>query len=197
MAERTRTDGQKRREELLDAALHCFTQRGVLATGVEEIRKQAGASPSSVYHHFDGLRGITVALLLRTFERAARHMAKPVLAATTAEAAARALVESYLEWALEHREEARFMYQAMAVELGEDRDPLLQAKANLTRPIFDHLNTFAQTGDLPDWPPTVLAVVLLGPTHDACRRLLSGKNLDTRWMRDTLPDLAWRAVKPR
>jgi AcrR family transcriptional regulator len=193
----TRADGLKRREELLDAALRCFDQHGVLTTGIEQIRRQAQASPSSVYHHFDGLAGITSALLLRTFERAAGHMAERVLAATTAEAAVRALVESYLEWVLEHREEARFMYQAMALELGDDRQPLLQAKATLNRPIVDHLNTFAQNGDLPDWPPTALAVVLLGPTHDACRRLLSGKNLDTRWIRDTLPELAWRAVKPR
>jgi AcrR family transcriptional regulator len=195
MIERTRADGLKRREELLDAALRCFTEHGVLATGIEEIRKEARASPSSVYHHFDGLRGITVSLLLRTFQRATSHIASRLLPATTGEDAVRALVDSYLEWALANRDEARFMYQAMALELGEDRQPLLQAKGELYQPLLDHLATFTKQGQLPDWPPQALLVVLLGPSHDACRRLLSGAKLDTRWMRETLPQLAWRAVR--
>src|SRR5688572_8469073 len=97
---RMRADGLRRREALLDAALRCFAQHGVLDTGIEASRKQAGASPSSVYHHFDGLTGLTTALLVRTFERAVAHMNARVLTTTTAEAAVRALVASYLDWAL-------------------------------------------------------------------------------------------------
>jgi AcrR family transcriptional regulator len=192
----TRVDGRRRRQALLDAALRCFTERGVLATGIEEIRRQAGASPSSVYHHFDGLTGLTAALLVRTFERATEHMATRVLATRTADVAVRAFVDSYLEWALAHQDEARFMYQGMALELGEDRQTLLARKAELQRPLFEHLARFAAAGQLPDWPPLALDVVLLGPSHDACRRFLSGAELDAGWMRTTLPELAWRAVRP-
>ncbi|HVG59095.1 MAG TPA: TetR family transcriptional regulator, partial [Hyalangium sp.] len=38
-----RRDGMKRRDALLDAALRCFVKRGVLGTGIEEIRRAAGA----------------------------------------------------------------------------------------------------------------------------------------------------------
>lgn len=196
MATRARADGLRRREELLDAALRCFDHRGVLATGIEEIRKEAGASPSSVYHHFDGLSGLTVALLVRTFDHALSHITERVLATRTAETAVRALVDTFLEWALDHPEEARFMYQAMALELGEDRKALLAKKAELQRPLFEHLARFAQTGDLPNWPPLTLDIVLLGPSHDACRRYLSGADLDAGWMRKKLPELAWRSVHP-
>jgi AcrR family transcriptional regulator len=194
---RTRADGLKRREALLDAALDCFSRRGILGTGIEEIRRQAGASPSSVYHHFDGLAGITAALLVRTFERAVAHMNARVLTTTTGEAAVRALVDAYLEWALGHQDEARFMYQAMALELGEDREALLAAKAALQRPLFDHLAHLAEVGELPDWPPLTLDVALLGPSHDACRRYLAGAELDTVWMRTMLPELAWRSIRLR
>ena len=54
----------------------------------------------------------------------------------------------------------------------------------------------AGAGKLPAWPPVVFDVVLLGPTHEACRRFLAGAALDARWMRATLPELAWRSVKP-
>src|SRR3954464_3868141 len=80
----TRRDGARRRDQLLDAALRCFIKRGVLATGIEEIRKAAGASPSSVYHQFDGLPGVLLALLTRTFERLFGHLAARVTAAGSA-----------------------------------------------------------------------------------------------------------------
>jgi AcrR family transcriptional regulator len=48
-----RQNGVARRQALLDAALQCFAERGMLRTGIEDVRKAAGASPSSVYHLFE------------------------------------------------------------------------------------------------------------------------------------------------
>ncbi|RKH06595.1 TetR/AcrR family transcriptional regulator [Corallococcus sp. CA053C] len=193
-----RRDGIQRRDELLDAALRCFAERGVLGTGIEEIRKAAGASPSSVYHLFDGLSGLTLALLTRTFERLFTHLAARVTVTTRAEAAVLALVDGHLEWVLEHRDEGRFMYQAMSLELGAEGQAALQArKAELLRPVVLHLARFIEAGTLPPWSPLVFDVVLLGPSHEACRRFLAGAPFEPEWMRATLPALAWRSVKPR
>lgn len=194
-----RRDGLKRRDALLDAALRCFVERGVLGTGIEEIRRAAGASPSSVYHLFDdGLPGITLALLTRTFERLFAHLAARVTQTSSAEAAVLALVDGHLEWILRHRDEGRFMYQAMALELGADATDTLQArKAELLTPVVLHLHRFITEGALPPWPPLMFDVVLLGPSHEACRRFLAGAPLDPEWMRATLPGLAWQSVKPR
>lgn len=190
-----RRDGEQRREALLDAALRCFVEQGVLQTGIEDIRKAAGASPSSVYHLFDGLPGLTLALLVRTFERLFGHLCARVLAAETAEGAVRALVDGHLEWVLRHRDEARFMYQAMALELARDGAASLAArKAELLAPMVEHLQPFILSGTLPRWSPLHLDVVLLGPSHEACRRFLAGAPLDPAWMRAELPRLAWRCV---
>ena len=190
-----RRDGERRREALLDAALRCFVEQGVLQTGIEDIRKEAGASPSSVYHLFDGLSGLTLALLVRTFERLFAHLAARVLAARTAEATVTALVDGHLEWVLGHRDEARFMYQATALELGKDNAASLAArKAELLAPVVQHLKPFLASGALPRWSPLLFDVVLLGPSHEACRRLLAGAELDPAWMRRELPRLAWRCV---
>lgn len=193
-----RRDGLKRRDALLDAALRCFVDRGMLGTGIEEIRRAAGASPSSVYHLFDdGLPGITLALLIRTFERLFEHLAARVTSTDTAEEAVIALVDGHLEWILDHRDEGRFMYQAMSLELGADAANTLQArKAELLTPVVLHVQRFIASGSLPPWPPLMLDVVLLGPSHEACRRFLAGAPLDPEWMRATLPPLAWKSVKP-
>lgn len=191
-----RRDGAARREALLDAALRTYAERGVLAAGIEDIRRAAEASPSSVYHLFpDGLPGLTIALLTRTFERLFRHLAERVLPTTTAEAAVRALVDAHLEWIFANRAEAKVMYQAMTLELGaEHAGALAASKSQLLAPVVAHLTPFMRAGALPRWAPPVLDVVLLGAAHEACRRLLAGAPLDTDWLRRTLPLVAWRSV---
>lgn len=187
----------KRRDALLDAALRCFTEQGVLGTGIEEIRRAAGASPSSVYHLFGGLQDLTLALLTRTFERLFTHLAARVTVTATAEAAVMALVDGHLEWILGHRDEGRFMYQATALEFEPGATEALQArKAELLMPVVQHVGRFIAEGTLPPWPPLMFDVVLLGPSHEACRRFLAGAALDPDWMRATLPGLAWRSVNP-
>jgi AcrR family transcriptional regulator len=192
-----RQDGERRREALLDAALQCFVERGVLQTGIEDIRKAAGASPSSVYHLFDGLPGLTLALLVRTFERLFGHLVARVLEQETAEATVLALVDGHLEWVLAHRDEARFMYQAMALELGADTaSTLATRKAELLAPVVAHLVPFIRAGALPRWSPLLFDVVLLGPSHEACRRFLAGAEIEPSWMRSNFPRLAWKCVAP-
>lgn len=198
--EPARRDGLKRRDALLDAALRCFVRRGVLGTGIEEIRREAGASPSSVYHLFEGLPGLILALLTRTFEGLFAHLAERVTPTTRAEQAVMALVDGHLEWILSHPDEGRFMYQATAIEFGADAKGIqgLQArKAELLTPVVVHLSRFIAEGKLPAWSPLVFDVVVLGPSHEACRRFLAGAELDPKWMRATLPGLAWQTVRPR
>ena len=188
-----RKDGRERREAVLDAALRCFVERGVLATGIEDIRKAAGASPSSMYHLFGGLPGIVVALLTRTFERSMTHLSARLSTATTAEEAVHALVDGHLEWVQHNQADARFMYQAMATELaGETRSAVLAAKDELKKPLFAQLARFADT--LPSWSPLTMEFVVLGPAHEACRRYFAGEDVDLAWLRETLPALAWRSL---
>jgi AcrR family transcriptional regulator len=194
-----RADGIRRREALLDAALTCFFERGVLQTGIEDIRKAAGASPSSVYHLFDGLSEITLALLLRTFQRLFDELAARVLAETDARAAVRSLVEAHLDWVRDHPREAHFLYQSIAaVELSPDqRRTLVDAKNTLWQPILEHLLAqLAEASVESRWSALPLEVVLLGPTHEACRRFLAGAEPDMDRMRSTLPDLAWTTIGP-
>jgi len=192
-----RADGRRRRESLLDAALDSFAEGGLLGVGIEQIRRRAGASPSSVYHHFRDIGDLTSALLLRTFEHVTEHMQERLTGASTPEETVRTLVDSFLEWALEHPDEARFMYQAMALELsGEHHRELLEAKARLQAPIFAHLRKLSEAGELPAWPPEHLHSLLLGAAHDACRHYFAGAGMDPAWMRATLPGLAWRSLQP-
>jgi AcrR family transcriptional regulator len=190
-----RRDGKERREALLDAALRCFVRGGLLATGIEEIRKEAGASPSSVYHQFQDRNALVLALLERTFERLFAHLAVRVSEAEGAEGLVKHLVSGHLEWILTHREEGKFLYQATALEFTPEAGATLQArKAEMLAPVAARLVPLVERGELPRWSVLEFDVVLLGPSHEACRRLLAGAPLDVRWMKKTLPELAWRSA---
>lgn len=192
-----RLDGLRRREQLLDAALECLTRQGLLETGIEDVRRAAGASPSSVYHLFDGMRGLVSELLKRTFERLLTHLETALSEATTAEEAIVSLVRAHLQWVSDHRDEARFMYQAMTLELaGDAQGEVLAAKGVAKQPLVAHLQRFVEAGDLPDWEFAVLEDVVMGPSHEACRRFLAGYGPDLTSVCDLLPPLAWKAVAP-
>ena len=190
-----RRDGLRRRDELLDAALACFARRGLLATRIEDIRRAARASPSSVYNLFDGLPSLIATLLARTFERLFAHVTSRGLAEDRLDAAVRALVDGHLEWVLDHEDEARFMYQAMALELAKaQREELAELKARLTVPVMEHLASLAGEGALQAGPASTLEFIVLGPAHEASRRYLAGGPVDLAGLRQLLPHVAWDSV---
>jgi len=190
-----RNAGAARREALLDAALACFEAQGLVRTGIEDIRKTAGANPSSVYHLFKGLPELIAALLERTFVRRYTAVSAKVLAARTARSAVVALVEAHLAWVFSHPAEARFMYQALTLDLvGDYREGLRATKEQLKADIDTHLTKLLATRSTA--APEMVDVVLLGITHQACRTwLLAPQYLDKKWMKKMLPELAWQTAR--
>jgi len=169
--------------------------------GIEDIRKEAGASPSSVYHQFADIEEIVLALLVRIFTSLFEHLTERVGRARTARGAVVALVDGHIEWIAEHPDDGRFMYQAMTLEVGAlgdvSRAVLAAEKARLLQPLEAHLGPFIARGELPPWPPILLDVVVLGAAHEALRRWLAGAaELEPPKLRALLPALAWRSVRP-
>lgn len=170
----------------------------MLGAGIEEIRKEAGASPSSVYHQFSDKNALVVALLERTFERLFSHLEARVGETKGASELVLALVDGHLSWVLSHEPEGRFMYQATALELSPQAgDELQRRKAEMLAPVTAKVAALVACGELPAWSVLQFDVVLLGPSHEACRRYLAGAPLDPAWMRRELPLLALRSVAGR
>lgn len=196
---RRRRDGEQRRRALLEAALRCFDRAGVLGVGIEDIRREAGASPSSVYLQFKDMNALMLALLIEVFTDLFGHMALRLHVLTSARELVCGLVDSHIEWVMNHPSEARFMYQAMTLEVGglspEGRRLLQEKKGELLQPVLAAMFPHLESEQIPAWPPELLDVALLGPAHEALRRWLAGApNLEPEKLRTILPPLACRSI---
>ncbi len=196
-----RSDGARRREEILAAALRCFDAQGLLGVGIEDIRREAGASPSSVYHLVGNRDAVVLALLIDIFEELFAALARSSAQARTGEELVHGLVLTHLDWVESHPVRARFLYQAMAVEhsLGEQgKADLAAAKAAALEPVVRHAAGFVARGELPRWSVVQLEVATLGTAHEALRRWLAGdQDLAPAWLRQHLPDAAWAGLTSR
>lgn len=73
---------EERRDQILDAALTCFTERGFQATSMSDIIAASGLSAGAIYLYFDGKWSIAMAV-------AQRAVGERVLIAITSGAAGR------------------------------------------------------------------------------------------------------------
>ena len=85
---------RSRKDEILQAALACFTDFGVDATTIEMIRDRSGASIGSLYHHFGNKERIIGALYLAGTAEYAALLAEGFAQADSAEACVKVLLVS-------------------------------------------------------------------------------------------------------
>ena len=60
---RTKEEAEKTRQDLLDAALTIFSQKGYEATRLEDIAQAAGVTRGAIYHHFGSKADLFIALV--------------------------------------------------------------------------------------------------------------------------------------
>jgi len=85
-----RSDGQRTRQAILDAALTLFADRGYFGTSLRDIARAVGVRESALYNYFSGKEALFHALIEAMHERRAERMS-PFIEASAGDA--RALLE--------------------------------------------------------------------------------------------------------
>jgi AcrR family transcriptional regulator len=91
-----------RRRDILNAALACFVEKGLVATTIEEIRLAAGASIGSLYHHFASKDDLAAALYVEGLRDYQEGSVAQLRAHTGAEDGVKAAVVHHLRWVMGH-----------------------------------------------------------------------------------------------
>lgn len=182
------------REALLDAALRAFTERGYGSTTMTDVRRAAGASTGSLYHHFPTREHLAAAVWLDALGRFQDGFAAAVEDARTGEAGVKAGVRFHARWCREHPDHARLL-------LG-DQDPAVRAAAadRLTAQndaFFGRvLAWYGAQDDLRPLSLDLLNALWLGPSQELARHwLAAGARPPSDAKVRALADTAWGALR--
>ncbi len=186
-----------RKDEILQAALACFTEHGVDVTNIEMIRDRSGASIGSLYHHFGNKERIIAALYLAGTAQYAELLQRGFASAASAEACVKLLVTSYIDWVVANPDWARFILHSRSrVEAGEMGDALREANRQHFAQILTALAEYRRQGLFKALPDDCFASVVIGPTHDLARNWLAGRTQSNLGeCRELLAQIAWDSVK--
>jgi AcrR family transcriptional regulator len=187
-----------RKQEILDAALDCFTEHGVDATTIDMIRERANASVGSMYHHFGSKDRIAAAVYVEAL--AEHHAAQQVLLARAedAQSGVKAITYSYVDWISAHPEKARFvLYNRGAVAKG-DMGGEMRALARAHRDeVLARFAPWIEKGQLKKLPLELYGSLITGAVHDYARLWLSGRaKADIKAYREIFAEAAWKALQP-
>jgi AcrR family transcriptional regulator len=188
---------RSRKDEILQAALACFTDFGVDATTIEMIRDRSGASIGSLYHHFGNKERIIGALYLAGTAEYAALLAEGFAQADSAEACVKLLVTSYVDWVVVNPDWARFILHSRGrVEASEVGAELREVNRVNFRRILDALAVYRAQGLFKAMPVDCFTSVVIGPTHDFARHWLAGRTQTSlAECRELLAQVAWDSVR--
>jgi AcrR family transcriptional regulator len=179
----------ERKQEILDAALRAFSDKGYAGATVADVRRLSGASTGSIYHHFGDKEGLAAALYLEAL-RDYQHGVLAVLGRESdTEQGIKALVRHHLRWVAARPGLARFL---LAGRPPGAADRLEEMNRELMTAVAEWL---AGRG-LRRMPRDVFYVVLFGPAQEFTRHWLEGR---TRTSIETaersLAEAAWRGLR--
>ena len=189
----TRQESSKR-QALLDAALACFLEHGVVETTMEHVLARSGASVGSLYHHFGGKEGLADALYVECLSTYHHDAFARLEAAADAEAGVRSVVEHHLGWIVGHTDRAKFLLAYRDHEIRPASDEL----RSLNRVFYGQLEHWIGERAVVDLPPLPAVISQwIGPTHNFSRHWLTRQvRVEPDEVQGFLADSAWYALRP-
>lgn len=124
------------RQAILDAALRLFLEKGVAATTMRAIAKEAGLSAGAAYYHFESKEHIIHAFYEHTFETYYDQVCKQLVAAVSLEDAIRIVLEGQLRNATPYHAVSRELMK-VAVDPESPLSPLSEMSAPLRHRVMD------------------------------------------------------------
>jgi AcrR family transcriptional regulator len=161
-----------RRQDILDAALRGFAEKGLAGTTVDEVRERSGASVGSIYHHFGDKEGIAAALYVDVLAGYQGGVLAVLGRGADARATVEGLVRHHLRWVARNRDGARFLLSGRprraASEIAELNQTVFEAMSGW-------LDQEVRAGRVRELPFELFFSLLIGPAQEFCRHWLDGR----------------------
>lgn len=187
------------RDDLLAAGLAVFERDGFEGATVAAIRTRARASNGSFFHFFASKKELAGTLFLEILQRYHAAILRPLKPDLNASDGIGCLIRAHLDWVVNFRREARYLFEISRVEWAEDvRDAQRAQNARLAEGIERWRAPLVERGDLLPMTPVMFLSQLIGPAQIFCRAYLSSRDRnDPRREADVLIACAIRALASR
>jgi AcrR family transcriptional regulator len=177
-----------RRDDILQAALDCFSSAGYEGTTIDDIRSRSGASTGSIYHHFDGKDEIAAELYAEALADYQDGFTA-LLNGGPAERTVKAMVRHHLRWVEANPKRAAFLLASRPAD-SKIRQQNREAFAALEEWRAAHAD------ELRPLSFDAFYAVVIGPAQEASRHHLAGRTkTPLRRLERELADAAWRAIR--
>lgn len=187
----------KRRRQIIEAALECFTQKGLMDTTIEDIRSSAGVSNGSLYHHFKSKEQLAAAVYLEGIIDYQEGMLARLEQCDTARDGIYAIVAFHLEWVKKYPEWARYLFQIPHSDFVEALEESIdRANREFVLRIEAFFKEYIEKRMLKDLPPAVRLSIVLGPCQEYARLMLKNSctiNVDLAITQ--IGESIWQALK--
>lgn len=184
------------RADLMAAGLAVFDRDGFEDATVAAIRTRARASNGSFFHFFGSKKELAGALFLEVLQ----HYHAAMLAALDTPCGAQEgidrLIRAHLDWVVNNRREARYLFEISRGEWTEAvRDAQRAQNSRLGEGVERWRAPLVVSGELLPMTPTLFFSQIIGPAQIFCRAWLSGRaRADPRLQADVLIACAIRAL---
>src|ERR1700710_1907429 len=184
------------REDLLAAGLAVFDRDGFEGATVAAIRTRARASNGSFFHFFGSKKELAGTLFLEILGRYHAAILPGVTEPCGAQEGVRRLIAAHLDWVVNNRREARYLFEISRSEWTEQvRGVQREQNSRLAEAVERWRSPLLARGELLPMTATLFFSQIIGPAQIFCRAWLSGRDrTDPRDQIDTLIACAIRAV---
>jgi AcrR family transcriptional regulator len=184
------------REDLLAAGLAVFDRDGFEGATVAAIRTRARASNGSFFHFFESKKDLAGTLFLELLQRYHAAMLAVLDPSLGAQDGIARLIRAHLDWVVNERREARFLFEISRSEWTEAvREAQRHQNSRLAEGVERWRAPLIERGELLPMPSTLFFSQIVGPAQIFCRAWLSGRDrTDPRQQVDILIACAIRAL---
>lgn len=178
------------RDRLLAVARRRFAAEGAITPTLDELRREAGVSVGSLYHHFPDKSALAACVYAQVMTEYQRGFLATLHEQGTAEGGIRGGVRHHLNWVAAHRGEATLL-------LGDrlDSAELREANRNFFGAVRDWWRPHHAYGALPAMRPGVTAATWLGPAQEYARYWIGNDLAEMAGeIVETFADAAWNTL---
>jgi AcrR family transcriptional regulator len=184
-----------RKSAILAAALAVFSDKGIEAATIDDIRQRCGASVGSIYHHFGTKEGIAAALFMQGLDDYWLQLIARMQTAPDARLAIHAMLDTHIHWIVAKPDLARFLFARRQAVSPEHDDAIRQRTAEHFKVVFALFKPWFKNGILRRLPFDLYSPLLIGPAQELSRNWLGGRiTIDPRVAIEELSQAAWRSL---